>query len=141
MFYKPRSKAIIHELLDYEIILADLDTGNYFSIQGSGITIWQLLIAGHSLAEMGSFFQKKYQIDLLEKISSFVSLLLEEQLLTTTNLPQAKSVDPIHWAKTFEPPLFEKYEEMKNLLMLDPIHEVDEQGWPVMKESGAAPTL
>jgi hypothetical protein len=141
MYYKLRSKAIIYELLDCEIILADLDTGNYFSIRGSGITIWQLLIAGHTVVEIESLFQKKYPTDSLETIRSLIDPWLKEQLLVATDLPLEQRADPIHWLEAFEPPVFEKYEEMKNLLMLDPIHEVDEQGWPVIKESDASSTL
>lgn len=141
MLYKTRSKAIIHELLDLEVILADLDSGNYFSFRGSGITIWQLLIAGHSLPDIESLFQKRYPIDSGEKIGSFVSQLLEEKLLIQTDQPAQKSGEPIHWPDAWEPPVLEKYEEMKNLLMLDPIHEVDEQGWPVMKDSHASTML
>jgi hypothetical protein len=29
--------------------------------------------------------------------------------------------------------LFEKYTDMESLLLADPIHEVDEQGWPKLK--------
>ena len=28
----------------------------------------------------------------------------------------------------------EKYDDMQELLLLDPIHEVDEAGWPVKKD-------
>jgi hypothetical protein len=30
-------------------------------------------------------------------------------------------------------PLLRKYTDMRDLLLLDPIHDVDEQGWPVRK--------
>ncbi len=34
----------------------------------------------------------------------------------------------------FNPPLLEKYTDMQDLLLIDPIHEVnDEHGWPKMK--------
>lgn len=30
----------------------------------------------------------------------------------------------------FEEPIFHKYTDMEDLLLLDPIHDVDETGWP-----------
>ncbi len=33
----------------------------------------------------------------------------------------------------FEPPKLAKYTNMSDLLMLDPVHDVDEQGWPNRK--------
>ena len=30
----------------------------------------------------------------------------------------------------FEFPIIEKFTDMQELLLLDPIHEVDEKGWP-----------
>jgi hypothetical protein len=30
----------------------------------------------------------------------------------------------------FEPPLLEKFTDMEDLLLLDPVHEVDGRGWP-----------
>jgi hypothetical protein len=32
--------------------------------------------------------------------------------------------------KEFEAPVLHKYIDMKDLLLLDPIHETDETGWP-----------
>ena len=34
---------------------------------------------------------------------------------------------------SFEAPILHKYTDMQDLLLLDPIHEVDEAGWPSVK--------
>ena len=34
---------------------------------------------------------------------------------------------------SFEAPILHKYTDMQDLLLLDPIHEVDEAGWPVAR--------
>lgn len=41
-------------------------------------------------------------------------------------------------AEPFEPPVLEQYTDMQDLLLLDPIHEVDEQGWPMTQEQQEA---
>jgi hypothetical protein len=33
-------------------------------------------------------------------------------------------------------PVLNKYTDMQDLLLLDPIHEVDERGWPNSVEAG-----
>jgi hypothetical protein len=32
----------------------------------------------------------------------------------------------------FQPPLFEKFTDMEAMLLLDPVHDVDDEGWPHM---------
>lgn len=131
MFLKPRSKAIIHEFLEDEIILADLDAGIYFSLRESAIPLWQLLLSGYSLEETVALFQTHYYTDTAVELKPFVQLLLAEQLLIETAACEKTDTSHVFWPAMFKPPSLEKYEEMKNLLMLDPIHEVDEQGWPI----------
>lgn len=134
MHFRLRSKAVIHELLDNEIILADLDTGIYYSLRGSGIPIWQGLVAGHDLSSICRVWNETYGESSLI-FDSFIKQLETEQLIVSS-MPPTASLLPfdVTWPYPYQPPLLEKYEEMKNLLMLDPIHEVDEQGWPVKSE-------
>jgi hypothetical protein len=36
----------------------------------------------------------------------------------------------------FEPPILERFDDMQELLLLDPVHEVsDEEGWPARSEA------
>lgn len=132
MSYEVTSTAVIHELLDNEIIIANLDTGSYYSLRGSGIPIWQLLISGHDLASITSIFKQKFHLDITEQLLSFIDLLMKESLIVAISPNGIANVLPpnLVWPSEYSPPSLEKYEEMKNLLMLDPVHEVDEQGWP-----------
>lgn len=127
MTYTTAGTGIIHEVLNDEVIIANLNEGIYYSIRESGIIIWQLLLAGHTLSSIEALFTEKYGV--IPSLASFVHRLLEENLLVYTEHP-ASSIPSLCWPVTFRPPTLERYDEMKNLLMLDPIHEVDEQGWP-----------
>lgn len=130
MKYEIKSSAIIYELLDDEIILANLETGIYYSLRGSAIPIWQLLISRHSSSSIGQIFTERYQRDVSSTILPFIDELLKEDLLVERPFDLNPDLPSLLWPKEFSVPSFEKYQEMKNLLMLDPIHEVDEQGWP-----------
>lgn len=131
MGYKVLSTAIIYELLDNEIILANLDSGVYYSVRGSGIPIWQLLVSGFSLDAIQNTFSNKYPNSSFDSSVRFIQQLIEENLLIQVEeINGLTPPDNLFWPPQFIEPTLEKYEEMKDLLMLDPIHEVDAQGWP-----------
>ena len=125
-----RSKAVIHELLDHEVILADLDSGIYYSILGCGIPIWQLIMAGYDPSGIQALFVEKYGSS--QGVQEFIDQLVGEKILVpSADVNPGPFPKDLLWPEPFAAPFLDKYEEMKNLLMLDPIHEVDEQGWPV----------
>jgi hypothetical protein len=47
-----------------------------------------------------------------------------------TELQQILPASNGHAKPSFNPPLLNKYSDMQELLLLDPIHDVDEAGWP-----------
>ena len=66
-------------------------------------------------------------------INQFISELLQESLIAAIDQPQKSPIIKKEENKTkltFEHPTIEKYDDMQELLLLDPIHEVDEDGWP-----------
>ena len=133
MYYKVPGTALIHELLDDEVILANLETGVYYSIRESGVPFWQLLLSGHNLTDVITLFAEKYHADLSDPLHNFVKQLLAEELLIETGSEQTCETpftSDLCWPLEFVPPTLERYEEMKELLIIDPIHEVDEKGWP-----------
>ena len=130
MAYTTSHTGIIHELLNDEVIIANLNDGIYYSIRGSGILIWQLLLAGHTLPSIESLFSEKYGA--IPTLAPFLDRLLKENLLISAP-SSSPSLPSLTWPTAFSPPELERYDEMKNLLKLDPIHEVDEQGWPQQK--------
>lgn len=128
------STAVIHELLGDEVIIANLDTGVYFSLRGSGVIIWQMLLQNYSIFHITERLAKHYSLlfeSLQQTVLQFVNQLIEEGILKA--IPQENLLSEqcdLIFPEVYQDPLFEKYDDMKNLLMLDPIHEVDEQGWP-----------
>lgn len=130
MSYAISGAGIIYELLDNEVIIANLDVGVYYSLRGSGPLIWQLLLAGYTQISLQSLFSEKYGP--IPSLSPFIDRLLEENLLVLAEGSSAP-LPSVFWPAEFVPPTLERFDEMKNLLMLDPIHEVDEQGWPHRK--------
>ncbi len=137
--YQIASSGIIHELLDNEVIIANLETGVYYSIRETGVPAWQLLTAGASATAVLSVFSKHFALeggDALQSVQALMDRFVEEGLLTAGSSSADTDCTSLEllWPAQFSAPRLEKYSEMKDLLMLDPIHEVDEQGWPHQAE-------
>jgi hypothetical protein len=138
--YSTASNAIVHEFLDDEVIIANLKTGCYFSVRGSGIPIWQLLIAGVDSGALPARLASHYG-DLptrcMSEIQAFINSVSADGLLVTVDdtTQDADAALDIHFPSAYLTPVIEKYDEMTDLLMLDPVHEVDEQGWPKRPEA------
>jgi len=136
-FFKLASTAVIHELLDKEVIIANLDSGIYYSLRGTAVPVWQFLLANYGSQQVIRLFAERYTSSVSEIescLNSFMQKLVEENLLleaVDADVQLAEiEINNLLWPAVFAAPILERYDEMTQLLMLDPIHEVDEQGWP-----------
>lgn len=135
--------SVLADDLDGEIVLLHLATGNYYSLAGSGAEIWRELATGKSLEILIEDLGKLYPAStdaIGASVAKFVEELVAEELLSTgAAASEAQAPEPTAptaaRAATFEPPALAKYTDMQDLLLLDPIHEVDEAGWPARPES------
>jgi hypothetical protein len=126
---------IVHETVDGEVIAIDLADGSYYSLAGSGPVIWELLAHGVSEAEISTALAGRFEAEEAE-ISAAVSALLGQlrenglivsEVGTETGAPVVVGPDE---KAPFEAPRLERYTDMKDYFLLDPIHEVDSAGWP-----------
>ena len=133
---------IIHEQFDDEVVIVNLTTGSYYSAEKTGASIWSLILQNKSKDEILAQFANEYPADLGEiehGISSFLSELIQESLIAQDGSSPGASVESrpsadSNRAKSFDKPSLQKYTDMEELLLLDPIHEVDEMGWPNAKQ-------
>ncbi len=128
---------IVHETVDGEVIAIDLANGSYYSLAGSGPTVWELLGQGATEAEVREALAARYEGDETEIASAVATLLggLREHALILAAEegegagPSATVADGEK--RPFEAPRLERYDDMKDYFLLDPIHEVNpEAGWP-----------
>jgi hypothetical protein len=136
------SPHVIHETIDGEVIVINLASGNYYSVKGAGADVWDVIesspgadknaIAAAIAARFG-----RASDEIEREIADFLGALKREELVAATENGASASVSPPDGAsngsKTFEPPLLEKYTDMQDLVLLDPVHEVDSTGWPAPK--------
>lgn len=124
---------IVHETVDGEVIAIDLENGSYYSLAGSGPAIWQLLGPGASEAEVLIALATSHDVpaeEISAAVSGFLRQLEEHGLVVRDGAAPSATADLPVTQAGFEPPRLERYTDMKDYFLLDPIHEVDTAGWP-----------
>jgi hypothetical protein len=144
------SAKITHETIDGEVVIVNLASGSYYSLDSAGAEIWGRIAHRASFSEIVAYLTDRFDgkaeelagaaKKLLEELET-EGLIIKEPNAGETDSLEGRSVSPGRpesAAKaTFTPPSLNKYTDMQDLLLLDPIHDVDEAGWPVVKPDAA----
>ena len=129
----------VHERFGDETVILNLDSGSYYSAQGTGTVIWNLVSDGASEAAILQHMRAEYAgngDEIASATAKFLDQLVAESLVEPDDIvdgngEQAPAIAGApNKANTFSLPLLQKYTDMEEMLLLDPIHEVDEHGWP-----------
>ncbi len=135
--YTMNESRAVSETLDGETIIINLETGSYYSMNETGSIVWNQILLQHSVDQIIQFFLDHYDasFDVVEKsIACLIESLENDNLIIEagdiSNAPLGKNNSP---KKTFVAPVIEKYTDMQEMLLADPIHDVDAVGWPKLK--------
>ena len=135
--YKINDQKVIHETLDGETIIINLENGNYFSMNASGAIVWDLLEKQGSVQTIVQALTNRFEIDdvsVLSTVTDLVTFLLNENLILEAETSiDSNAQDTIEQKEVYLIPLIEKYEDMQEMLLADPIHDVEAMGWPKLK--------
>jgi len=143
-YLKVNAPNVVHETIDGETILLDLNTGNYFSLDGPGALIWEYIektANWKKIIEILAAENAGQQDEITHSVTAFVNKLVEENLMVQADAENADAdVAELESslkkaAADYSSLKVNKYSDMQDLLLLDPIHEVDEKGWPESKET------
>jgi hypothetical protein len=127
---------VVHETVDGEVIAIDLVDGSYYSLAGSAPAIWELLAGGATEAEICAALAARFDADaatIRGEVSTILAKLVESGLIVPGEDGSSAPVSEANGSGargSFEPPRLERYTDMKDYFLLDPIHEVDSAGWP-----------
>ena len=137
--FRVNTPTVTHETIDGEAVIINLDTGNYYSLVDAGSFIWSLVDKGASASEIQNQIVQTYQGDAQDidrGVHELLAQLQQENLIVPVD-GAAEALDPAqvapannHEKPSFNPPSLNKYSDMQELLLLDPIHDVDDAGWP-----------
>ncbi len=135
--YKINESRAMSETLDDETIIINLENGNYYTMNKTGSIIWNKIHEKYSLRQIIEFFTNNYSEsnDKIEKsVLGLIEFLKNENLILDSN--ESESVKPEYdenSKKKFIKPSIERYDDMQEMLLADPIHDVQEEGWPMIK--------
>jgi hypothetical protein len=139
---------VVAEEIDGEVIAINLDTGAYFSFRGTAAEIWRELLAGEvRVLGMVAMFGDRYAAEPAEiehGVAAFCVQLEAEGLIAAVEA-ELNNADPAPLKAAgpapatpgadaaFATPVYEKYTDMEEFLLVDPIHEVDVSEWPAAR--------
>jgi hypothetical protein len=138
--YRVRDKNVVSEIISEEAIIIDLTAGTYFSSDGAGALIWHGIVCGFEAAQIKQCVRQAFSADPAEQnldFENFVACLLANRLVVVADEAAPSSVD---WSmplpsgrRGYDPPVLNRYDDLEELALLDPIHDVEEAGWPNRK--------
>ncbi len=135
--YRINSPAVTHETIDGEAVIVNLVSGNYYSLQGSGAELWSLIEQRLPMSAIVNRMTEMFRVDHHEVENCVLRVVneMEHEGLIVPDFDDARAAAPnvIPTDEAFEPPVLQKFTDMQELLLLDPIHEVDSAGWPNRK--------
>lgn len=137
-----RGAPVIHDTIDNETIAINQRTGRYYSLDGAAVVVWQALEHGAPVPAIVALLAARYDADRSElesAVMGFLDELRAEELVVdgvtggTSPAAPASAISSMS-AGDGRPPfpglVLHQYTDMEVLLLADPIHEVDESGWP-----------
>lgn len=122
--------AVCHETIDGEVVVVDFDTGDYYSMVGPAALIWAAVAKGASVAQVWARLGLR-DCGARQRAADFIGELAAAGLIVATGEEvvggdEAEAPE----AADFGAPVMQKFSDMQELLMADPLHDVDEFGWP-----------
>lgn len=142
--FRLNQPSVVAETIDGEVMAIDLESGTYYSVAGAGAAIFDALVAGRSIGALRGDLAATFDADnatLEADLDRFAQQLLAEGVL----VPDADAADagpelptPTRDAMpraVYTGLRFERYDDMRALLVVDPVHEVGDFGWPQRAEA------
>lgn len=132
--YRIAEPDVVWECVDGEAVLIDFRTGCYFSVAQTGADVLKLLLAGYRVAAASECLATAFDRPLAEvtaDVAAFVDKLHAEGLLVPIPVALANPGPAALESRAYSIPTYDKFSDMADQLLLDPIHEIPQQGWPV----------
>ena len=129
-----------HETIDGETMIIDTIRGHLIIAGGGGSFILECIRGGTSRDNLLHEIAGRYGHEYGASAQRFVDELMAAGVLTETERGRESSrlgphpVPPnglgLGWPTRLAPPVIERYEDIAEIIAMDPIHDVDASGWP-----------
>lgn len=138
--YKINDAKAISETIDGETIIINLETGFYYSVNKTATVIWNEIQKNNSVKNIARLYLNSYEVDAdtAEKsITEIIGLFLKDDLILELDSDISPDIIERQTGTTKEKfviPKIERYDDMARALRSDPVHDVNEEGWPNLKQ-------
>lgn len=123
----PKREDVAAKVMDGEAIMINLSNGTYYSMDGVGGLIWDLLDRERTLGEVAAAISARYDVGPEEAYADLECLateLLDEDLVRVSEATAGPSGDAAFvkpaQREPYAPPVLNVYRDMADLLALDP---------------------
>jgi hypothetical protein len=118
---------VVSEVIDGEVVAIDLETGRYYSLEGAAARAWEAIQAGKDADGVVAVVAAEAGIETDEARPDVIAFLAE---LQAEGLLLGNGTGTPEGAPGRVSLALNRYTDMQDLIVLDPIHDVDETGWP-----------
>jgi hypothetical protein len=138
--FKVNKPSVVWEDFNEEVVIVNLESGQYFSARDAGSEIWRRAANGSSVGELLQALMAIYDVEQSvaeDAIETFLGEARKQNLLelnSTLEPPESPNLT-ITEKRAFINSTLEAFSDMQDILLLDPIHEVDASGWPAEQKS------
>lgn len=112
-------------------MVIDTESGVFYSLRGVASPMWLAVEAGVSAADLAAGLQARFpEVTAPEAdVASFLEPLTRDGVVTGSDTPSSGAAT-IAWPDAYVPAVVERHGDMNDLLLVDPLHDVDDTGWP-----------
>ncbi|MHA8066972.1 PqqD family protein [Aquirufa sp. ROCK2-A2] len=126
------------EIFDNEAVIINIPSGKYYSVNSeSGVVVLRLLENATNKEQICEYLMARYDcsaVDLSTQVTAFLESLLVEKIIIEISEKEQATTDISISTQAFKPLLLEIYDDMQELIELDPVHDVTaSKGWPNKK--------
>ncbi len=137
MHYRVNEPNVIAETIGGETIIVNLTKGHYYNLEGSGVEIWERIVRGESVEDIIQALDRRYDAphaEVRDAVERLVGEFCAEELIVVSENGSDRPVPTETVAGVdrfpFTKPSLAKFTDMQDIILLDPVHEVDARGWP-----------
>jgi len=127
---------VVGELFDGNWISVNLETGNYFNLDQSSYEVMRLLCSGVEMSAIYEVVTSQLSSNSIARFEEFFYFLKSNEIIREGVSESVfekwegdlRSLD-------LENAKFQVYSDLQDILLLDPVHDVDEKGWPIVRDA------
>lgn len=125
-----------HERLDDQVMMINLETGAYFALEHTAADCWSALVDGAGPEGLVQVLVGRYEVErgqAAPDVDAFLRSLVDEGIVNWSPDAEGAVTSPLAACSgraAYRAPTIDKHDDLEELLLLDPIHDIGPDGWP-----------